>query len=258
MISFFKKIFSIQNWIIFIHKKRIKPLIYILNKLVRKQKKNPLSIPVIIINYNRLKGLKQLVTFLIERKHQNIIIIDNDSSYPPLLEYYEHIKDKVTIERLNKNWGHLVLWKNNDLLLRYTKGYYIVTDSDILPNDKLPVDYVSQLMNILNENDEVVKVGFALDISDIPESYALKDKVLDWEKQYWEKPIGKDLYLANLDTTFAIYPPLYRFDHISKFFSGIRVAGNFTAKHEGWYVDSNNMTEEELYYKNTANSSNNW
>ena len=98
-----KNIISKDYWSDYIHRTRKHSLIKIFNKKVKGQKRNPLSVPIIIINYNRLKDLKELVSFLLERKHENIIIVDNKSSYPPLLEYYEQIKDRVKIEKMDQN-----------------------------------------------------------------------------------------------------------------------------------------------------------
>lgn len=256
--SLYRNFFSLRSWTELIHKKRYNKLIWVINKTVRKQKRDPLSIPIVIINYNRLTDLKNLVSFLQERKHKNIVIVDNKSTYPPLLEYYNQIKDKVTVEYMTDNCGHLVFWRTPRLHEKYAKGYYIVTDSDILPNANLPQDYLRKLYDILDHNKNVSKVGFALRIDDIPDHYAQKDKVLEWEQQFWEQSISPNLYAADLDTTFAMYPPYYKYTDISDFYKGIRLGGDFTARHEGWYSDSNNQTDEEVYYKKHANKSNNW
>lgn len=241
----------------YIYNNRKNSLISLTNRIVRRQKKDTLTIPILIINYNRLADLKILVDFLLERKHTNIIIIDNNSTYPPLLKYYETIEHTITIERMQRNYGHMVFWENKELYNKYSKGYYIVTDADIIPNKNLPDDYIKQLVKILDENKSVTKVGFALKTEDIPDFYQHKDKVLDWEKKHWENPIGDNLYLNELDTTFAIYPPHYQYD-LMNFYSAIRVAGNFTAQHNGWYIDHKNLTEEEEYYFQTASESNSW
>lgn len=255
--STIKAIFSVRFWKEYIYRKRIRSLIYLFNKTVRQQEKDVLSIPILIISYNRLNDLKELISFLVERKHKNIIIIDNKSTYPPLLEYYEQIKDKVTIELINRNDGHLTFWLNENLFDKYGKGYYIVTDSDIIPNNKLPNDYIHQMINILWDNGQVTKVGFALRIDDIPDTYNQKQYVLDWEKQFWENQIGENLYKARLDTTFALYTPQYRYFY-DTFYNAIRIGGNFTAQHGGWYIDNQNPSEEEKYYIRTASSSSSW
>jgi len=241
----------------YIYNNRKKFIISIINKTVRSQKKDTATIPIIIINYNRLADLKILVNFLLQRKHKNIVIIDNNSTYPPLLGYYKEIENSVTIERMSKNYGHMVFWENKELYKKYSEGYHIITDADIIPNKNLPLNYVQQLIDILDKNKNVTKVGFALKIDDIPDFYQHKQKVLDWEKKHWENTIRDNLYLNELDTTFAIYPPHYQYD-LFNFYFAIRVAGDFTAKHNGWYIDDKNLTEEEEYYFKTASDSNSW
>lgn len=252
-----KSIFHPQYWNQLIHRRRMNSLIKIFNKTVRKQKADVLSIPIVIINYNRLDDLRKLVNFLLKRKHKNIIIVDNKSSYPPLLEYYKELDEKVTIEIMDQNEGHLVFWKNTYLQEKYAKGYYVVTDSDIIPNEKMPSNYLSQMMNLLDEHKDETKVGLALEIDNIPDTFYLKDKVLAWEGKFWMHAIRPNVYKAQVDTTFALYPPCYKYN-VADFLKGLRIAGDFTARHGGWYIDANNMTEEELYYYNTANNSNSW
>lgn len=241
----------------YIYNRRINSFIYLINKTVRRQKKHPLFIPIIIINYNRLADLKTLVSFLEERHHKNIVIVDNASTYPPLLDYYKKIESHITIERMDKNYGHMVFWENQELYSKYSSGYHIITDSDIIPNKRLPEDYVKQLVNLLDNNRDITKVGFALKIDDIPDCYQHKSKVLAWEKKHWDNPVGDNLYRNELDTTFAIYPPRYQYD-LHNFYHAIRVAGDFVARHNGWYIDNQDLTEEEKYYFQTASESNSW
>lgn len=247
-------LFSPSKWKEYIYKKRITPLIRLTNKTIRAQEKDPLSIPVIIINYNRLADLEKLVSFLLKRKHKNIVVVDNGSTYPPLLEYYEKIKNKVTIKIMNYNYGHLVFWRNPELYKEYSNGYHIVTDFDIIPNEELPENYVGQLISILNTHKHVTKVGFALRIDDLPKE---RLGVIPWEQPFWDNPIGKDLYRAAIDTTFALYPPKYKFS-FGTFYNAIRVGGNFTARHGGFYIVDTNLSEEDIYYFETANASSTW
>jgi hypothetical protein len=235
---------------------------YLLNFsiLIKKQIKNPFAIPIIIINFNQLYYLQRLVEDLLLRGFENIVVIDNKSTYPPLLSYYEKISEKVIIEYMDNNYGHNVFFENAFLQTKYGKGYYVITDADIELNTKLPNDFMSFLINLLNkEHNTYTKVGFALDVEKIPDSYALKEKVIHWEKNYWEKKINYNLYIAKIDTTFALYKPGYPTFFVNKpFYSAIRVAGNFTAIHGGWMVDSDNLTDEQKYYYEHASISNSW
>ncbi len=233
---------------------------YLKSELIQKQKNNPFLIPIIIINYNQLFYLKKLVNFLKDRGFENIIIIDNQSDYPPLLDYYNTIESKVKIERMDENYGHKVFFENIELQEKYGKGYFVITDADIVPNSKLPHDFLSKMIKILEENFKIItKVGFALDIKSIPDTFPLKEKVLKHESQFWVNQYEQNAFFARIDTTFAIYKPCYpkKFNHINRF-KGIRIAGNFSALHGGWYVDPNNYTDENLHYIRTVKKASTW
>ncbi len=231
--------------------------------LIQNQINNPSSIPVIIINFNQLFYLEQLIDFLILKKTKNIIIVDNCSTYLPLLDYYKKISENqnITIEIQNENLGHLVFWRNRELYKKYSEGFFVITDADIVPNENLNNDYLKIMLNLLIKNYEFTKVGFALNIENIPDYYSLKQKVLNWESQYWNSETEKNCYNADIDTTFALYWP--KVDRIVKnthpyFFKAIRMGADFTAKHGGWYLDNENLSDEQLFYLNTSNGSNSW
>ncbi len=228
---------------------------------VRHQMQDHKSIPVIIINFNQLFYLKQLIDFLIKREFKNIVIIDNASTYQPLLDYYTEIQDVVTVEKMNTNSGHDVFFKNKDLQRKYGKGFYFLTDSDIVPNDNLPKDFETVMLNYLFKYyKKINKIGFAIDTQDIPDYYPLKEKVQAWEKRFWEDELEKNVYFAFIDTTFALYKPKYpkTIFNLFKFMTAIRMAGDFTCKHGGWYLNPNALTEENLFYIKTANQSSSW
>ncbi len=231
------------------------------NELIKSQLENPDTIPVIIINFNQLEYLKDLIHFLEDKKTINIIIIDNNSTYLPLLKYYDEIADNIVIHRQKDNLGHLVFWKNRELFHKYANGFFIVTDADIVPNTSLPTNYLKRMLDLLYKYKEITKIGFALKIDDIPNEYPLKDKVLNWEKKFWTTPLEKDVYQSDIDTTFALYwPGTDRFTEYlyPSFFNAIRLAGDYTAQHGGWYLKSNELTEEQKFYYKHANVSNSW
>jgi hypothetical protein len=228
------------------------------NRHVIMQNLNYKSIPIIIISFNQLFYLKQLVSFLQKNKYQNIVIIDNNSNYKPLLDYFEIIESTVTLHRLKENFGHLVFWKNKALFNKYSKGYYIVTDADIVPVAECPEDFVLHFKKILNRNEEKNKVGFSLKIDDIPDSNPNKQKVIDWEHQFWKNETREGNYNACIDTTFALYRPKSDYKNSLFFLRAIRTNPPYIAIHGGWYFDINNLTEEQNNYLKVANKSSSW
>ena len=216
------------------------------------------SIPIIIISFNQLFYLKQLIDFLKEHKYKNIVIIDNNSSYKPLLDYFDTIASTVTLHRLKENCGHLVFWNNKELFKKYSKGYYVVTDPDIVPVNECPEDFVLHFKRILDRNYQVTKVGFSLKIDDIPDSNPNKQKVIDWESQFWNNQNKEGDYYASIDTTFALYRPKSDYKNLSYFLRAIRTNQPYTAIHGGWYFDIKNLTDEQNNYLKIANESSSW
>ncbi len=230
----------------------------LLNLQVMRQLINYKSIPIIIISFNQLFYLKQLIDFLKKHNYKNIIIIDNNSTYRPLLDYFDIIETTVTLYRLKENFGHLVFWKNKELFYKYSKGYYVITDADIVPIEECPEDFVLHFKRILDRNDEITKVGFSLKIDDIPDSNPNKQKVIDWEQQFWKYKTKDENYNASIDTTFALYRPKSDYKNLSYFLKAIRTNQPYTAMHGGWYFDIKNLTIEQNNYLKIANESSSW
>ncbi len=66
------------------------------------------NVPVFLISYNRLSYIRQVVKSLERLSFQNITIVDNASTYEPLLDYLK--KTPHGVARLPRNFGHLALW----------------------------------------------------------------------------------------------------------------------------------------------------
>lgn len=231
---------------------------YPFNKTVRAQNADYKTIPIIIISFNQLFYLKQLVDSLQSRGYHNIVIVDNHSDYPPLLDYFDSIEDSVKIYRLQKNLGHRVFWKVPEIYEQYRGGYFAVTDPDVVPREDCPDDFMLQFKKILDRNLLIKKVGFSLELDDIPESHPHKQTIVEWEMQFWKNKDKEGNYKAIIDTTFALYRPEKGFFKWTAFFRGIRTQRPYTAKHGGWYLDPKNLTDEQRYYFSKANSSSTW
>ena len=209
-------------------------------------------IPVIINNHNRLDCLKKQIAWLEQIGMKNIYIIDNASTYMPLLEYYKTISHTVFL--LNKNVGFMSLWKTV-LFQRFKNDYYIYTDPDIIPVEDSPLNAVEYFYKLLQKYTDIDKVGFGLDIKDLPDYYPLKEKVLLWESKFWTVPVEPDVFAAPIDTTFALYRPGIMGGSELK---ALRTGGAYLARHISWYLDPSNLSDEELYYVRHAGSSSSW
>lgn len=215
---------------------------------------NPKDIPIIINNYNRLEYLKMLIDSLTSRGYYNIHILDNNSTYPPLLEYYKSCPFSVIY--LGKNIGYKALWESG-VFNKFKDSYYVYTDSDMEITAECPDDFMQHFLDILKRYPLSQKVGFGLRIDDLPDHFINKAGVIKHESQFWTKAIEPELYRADIDTTFALYRP-YCKGVASIYHEVYRTGKPYIIRHLPWYVDTNNMSDEELYYVNNITQSTHW
>lgn len=211
------------------------------------------KIPVFIISYNQLSYVKQIVGWLKDYGFTNIHIVDNKSTYKPLLDYLDDVD--CYVHHMDKNYGHTVIWSSGKFDDIINRQCYIVSDCDIAPNPNLPKDFVCKLYELLGKYPYLTKIGFALNIADLPETETNKI-VKQWESKFWNKEIDNNIYLADIDTTFALYRPGKLVMNTKRFYYAIRVAGDMTAIHLPWFETKD--TDESLFYRKTANSSASW
>ena len=227
-----------------------------INKLIRpifeKEEKKRVSengiysIPIIINNYNRYSAFIKLVSWLRSAGFKNIIVLDNESTYPPLVEYYKN-NANFKLVQLGGNFGHLALWETG-YYKKVRNGYFIYTDPDVFPVNECPHDLISYLLDLLWKYPEILKVGPGLRLVDIPDDYAQKEKVLEWEAKYWAHPVEREVYRATIDTTFALYRPRVLHDTTSP---ALRTGEPYVMHHSPWYEASDFLSEEEVFYRAT-------
>lgn len=202
------------------------------------------EIPVIINNFNRYTMLVKLIEALEKRNYTNIYIIDNNSTYPPLLEYYKECPYKIF--RLDKNLGFKALWKSK-ISKQLCNDYYIYTDSDVVPIEECPDNFIDKMFTLFKKYKYAYKIGLSLRIDNLPDHYKFKQKVIDAEKMDHLTKNEDDLYRRATDTTFALYRPRVKLSR-SRYAEAYRTSHPYQAEHLPWYMNSDNLPEEELYY----------
>lgn len=202
------------------------------------------STPIFIICRDRLSDLMLLIKWLESADMKNIILVDNDSAYPPLVQYLK--KTPYQVIETKKNIGHTVVWKEGISKTLFPGQFYIVNDPDVIPDKDCPKDAIRYFYSLHKKYTGYQKVGFGLKIDDLPKKYKLKEQVLDWEQQFWKTPLEDNVFDAAVDTTFALYKPYTDFYMLHP---SIRTGGPYVAKHLAWYVDSEKINEEEAFYR---------
>lgn len=208
--------------------------------------------PIILNNFNRLTSTRNMYEFLKNRNFTHIVILDNASTYPPLLDWYATLEDGEVI-RLPTNIGAHCLF-DSGYLKNITDEYVVYSDSDLELNPLMPEDFLEMMKSMLIKYNEK-KIGLALRIDDVPES-CYKNCItgsIEHERQFWVEELEKDVYRAAVDTTFCL---LHRPDYHD--LTALRIAGNFTARHIPWYQDYSTLNEEEKYFVDNANHQSNF
>ena len=207
------------------------------------------EIPVYITNRNNLnRGFRDLVNWLIKAGTKHIEVLDNDSTYPSLLEYYSLCPVKVT--KLGENKGPWAFWIK--ALHLKTQTPYIVTDADVVPDKDCPLDLVKKMLEVFLRYKKTgcMKVGPGIRIDNLPDYYNKKQRVLITEAMNWCARMPEDdCFRAGIDTTFALYWTQQGCSHPAG--AGdlhYRLISPYVVEHRPWYVNSADLTEEDIYY----------
>eukprot|EP00937_MAST-01D_sp_MAST-1D-sp2_P007618 g7618.t1 len=218
------------------------------------------SPPIVINNFNRLSSLRQQVQFFQRRGYSNLHVLDNNSTYPPLLHLYQRaargqgVLASVRVHLLGKNYGHRALWDSGIGERLGVFGYpFVYTDADVLPTRRCPRLFLQRFLDELQRWPGALKVGCALRIDDIPEGYRYRHAVLQWEAPWWaeERALSADTYHADIDTTLALYSG-HAANRGHTYGPALRVAGAFAARHLPWYETEGSLSAEEAYYRARA------
>lgn len=220
----------------------------------KKPKNLKTDIPIIINNFNHYDYLMRLIKSLEKRGYTNIHIIDNDSTYPPLLEYYR--RTPHTVYMLGKNLGYQSFWKSG-IYKKFINTYFVYTDPDLELVEECPDNFMQHFYDILQRYPLASKVGFSLKLDDIPDYYPYKNDVLNWEARFWEKEVEPGLFRAPVDTTFALHRPYTKFtrDAADKIY---RTGFPYMVRHLPWYINPDKQSENEIFYSRACQTPTHW
>ncbi len=218
---------------------------------------------IFIMNWNWLEYTKNQAAFYASCGHE-VIIVDNGSTYPPLLEWYKECPYKVmTTEGATLKHHNRFIWEMG-LQNTFEDNYYAVTDSD-LGVENVPRDFAEILIADIERNPEILKSGFSLERNSLPyNEYA--NLYRESEKHNFPTPDAHGFYNVPVDTTFAVYSK-ERCNNLDKMWKAPGDAPEsflddryfyrahrspFAVKHLPWYLDPENLTEEQKYHISQA------
>ena len=208
------------------------------------------KIPVILNSRNRVSCLRLMVDWLRKEPMAEVIILDNQSTYQPLLDYYKTLDCRVVM--LDKNYGHTALYSWNghhDL----KSQYFVYSDPDLLPKEDCPSNVIPYLLALKKEHFFFNKIGMMLETTDIPDHYKYKSQVINIHRNYCHNRL-KNCFVSHVDTTFAMYDIEKTAGKEHYMRNCLITSRPYVMRHLPWYVDSNNLSEEDKYYAKTADA----
>ncbi|HHT9135818.1 MAG TPA: hypothetical protein ACFYEK_01095 [Candidatus Wunengus sp. YC60] len=218
---------------------------------------------VFIMNFQWYTWPKKQAEFLTACGH-NVVIVDNNSTYPPLLEWYKKCPYRVI------HTGDFPLKVQNRFIWEMglhdlvADNYYAVTDAD-MELHWLPKDFTDYLIHDIARNPEILKSGLSIRTDDLPDNpYANFYKAS--ERDNFPTPDKYGFHNVQVDTTFAVYSK-ERCNNIDKMWRkpGSTVTNwlddeyfyrahrsPFAVRHLPWYLTPETLTEEQLHHIKSA------
>lgn len=199
-----------------------------------------MNYPIYITNMNRLTSLKKMVEDLFRLNgNARINIIDNASTYPPLLDWYNDVKNDIIIHRHSQNKGCWSFFYSG-YWNACKDDFYIYSDADLELNPNMPSNWQEILMEYHKKYNR--KASLVLRLDDIPES-DLKNKIRIHQQVCWGKTEEENVWHGVTDMTFSFDAKKagYRYE-------SVRIGGDFACRHIPWYLDFDNLPDEERYY----------
>lgn len=231
------------------------------------------NVPLIIPNFNQLFYLKNLIAWWQWYYPQHpIYVLDNKSTYKPLLDYYKGpLPKNVSIIKFDRNncGENLKLFLDGTIHPKYKN--YAISNPDVMPHPGTPENFLEVMLYALNtvrvlykgRSIPVKKVGFGLIVNDLPDYIDNKEQVIADQADFWKFSILFDYqgkrytgHRAPIDLTFAVYStakggwvPKMALKDINDWQASLRV---FNAFHLGWYIEPRTKNIETINYFMTA------
>ncbi|MFT3813820.1 MAG: hypothetical protein QM740_10610 [Acidovorax sp.] len=224
------------------------------------------STPVVINSFNQHCYLQNIVAKFLDAGFLNLLVFDNGSTYPPLVDYLNRIRDDVRVMPVyyNANMGPRHFFLGKIYASVFGPCPFLYTDPD-LTWGALADDFVSRLLDLTHQY-RTFKVGAALTLPHPHELKASAPKikeagqeldVIAFESRYWQAEVEPGVYNAPIDTTLHLFNPAY-YDGTT-IITGLRVAGaGYEAKHTPWFKDDPCPAEETDFYKQLDPGWRNW
>lgn len=140
-----------------------------------------------------------------------IIIIDNHSSDALSIQLADSFAkkhpDKIRVIKNKSNKWVIGLNKAIHAELDESDPLFVLTDGDIVvkkPDELSGECWLSSLIQTMSKNPWIGKLGLSIDLSNIKNMPSM-ESIFIGEKIFYQQSLTPDIFLAQVDTTIAIY-----------------------------------------------------
>lgn len=207
------------------------------------------TVPIYLTSFNLLTWLRAACDRLAQVPQARVVIVDNASTYEPLLDWYKTCP--YPVYRCHENLGPLAAWKSGVVWDWKDGDYYAVAPADLDLADT-PLDMLDRLEEAFARWPTVQKAGLSLKIDDLPDHCPIRDEVREWEGRYWRDKLDDQFYHGGNRSTLALYNRKRPCVSERQALCSVRTAPPYTARHLPWYLDTAALPEEYLQYTKTA------
>ena len=207
-------------------------------------------IKVFITVFNRFAWLIPLLEDF-KKAGCDPILIDNNSTYPPLLDWYKTCS--LPVHFLGKN--HLA-WAffTTELYKLYDDRYFIISDSD-MDISKVPDDFVDVLFRGLeNSGGRIWKCALGYELDDLPvnavtqAAYSANIAQESNRNEQGYSRCATDLGIALYDRSRRGSNPTRESD----WYDSLRAPRPYYCRHLDWYMTPETLRDEDRYYLKEA------
>jgi hypothetical protein len=202
-----------------------------------------MKIPVLINNRDLLDSVRKQVEFFLTISNAHIMLADNASTFPPLLDWYA-TSCPITIHHLGGNCGPRGAQR---LLaeLDFDYSYFFMVDPD-LDFDGVPADFLESLKDGLDKYPSAQGAGVSLRVDDLPDTPDA-NRGRETEARYHRKTLDDQFFEADCDTAGVL-----RRRNWTGGYEGIR---NRTAvvRHLPWYHTDEDRPDDFRWFLRHCN-----
>jgi hypothetical protein len=219
-----------------------------------------MTVPLYIPTFNNPTYTRNFLNQVDGLNFSQIIILDNKSTYQPMIDLLAQIDSKYEVIRLEENYGpHYIL--RNPEYYKTLPDIFSLSDPDVEFPKNISGNFQEEMIKI-GIKYRFGKVGFAIEVPSENEFLELVvnldgklRNMHEWEQQFWQNEIdkttsGDPIFQTTLDTQFAIYNK--EFFNPEERYKALRIGGKYTSKHLGFYKESIVPKEESDFYRSVS------